>query len=123
MSRLPDYHAARWDEPLVHELGRPGRRGSIPPAPIGGPAVELPAAIRRASPPDLPELTEFEVQRHFLHLSQMTLGMMGVNLFGTCTMKYNARLSEHLVARHIAGWRGSSSSRAAARARPTPTPA
>jgi len=31
-------------------------------------------------------------QRHYLHLSQMTLGMMGVNLFGTCTMKSAFRL-------------------------------
>ena len=23
------YHAARWDEPIVMELGAPGRRGSI----------------------------------------------------------------------------------------------
>ena len=28
---LRDYHAARWDEPLVMELGRPGERGVIPP--------------------------------------------------------------------------------------------
>ena len=29
----------------------------------------------------------------------MTLGMMGVNLFGTCTMKYNARVNEHIATR------------------------
>jgi glycine dehydrogenase subunit 2 len=29
----------------------------------------------------------------------MTLGMMGVNLFDTCTMKYNPRLNEHIAAR------------------------
>ena len=46
------------------------------------------AARRR---PALPELSEPEVLRHYLHLSQETLGMMGVSLFGTCTMKYNPR--------------------------------
>src|SRR4029079_19255990 len=56
-------------------------------------------SIRAATPPNLPELSEFEVQRHYLHLSQMTLGMMGVNLFGTCTMKYTARVTDHVVAR------------------------
>ena len=55
--------------------------------------------VRRASAPELPELSEFEVQRHYLHLSQMTLGMMGINLFGTCTMKYNPRVSQQLAAR------------------------
>ena len=24
-----NYHAARWDEPLVMELGAPGRRGAL----------------------------------------------------------------------------------------------
>jgi glycine dehydrogenase subunit 2 len=37
------------------------------------------------------------VLRHYLHLSQETLGMMGVSLFGTCTMKYNPRVNEALV--------------------------
>ena len=37
--------------------------------------------------------------RHYLHLSQETLGMMGVSLFGTCTMKYNPRLATELAAR------------------------
>jgi glycine dehydrogenase subunit 2 len=55
--------------------------------------------MRRAAPPKLPEMTEFEAQRHYLHLSQMTLGMMGVSLFGTCTMKYNAKVSEYLTNR------------------------
>jgi glycine dehydrogenase subunit 2 len=44
-------------------------------------------------------LSEPEVLRHYLHLSQETLGMMGVSLFGTCTMKYNPRLATELAAR------------------------
>lgn len=106
MTRLPDYHAARWDEPLVMEMGRPGRRGQlvgeVEPAiaELVGPGASLiPDQVRRARAPALPELSEFEVQRHYLHLSQMTLGMMGVSLFGTCTMKYNPRLNEHMAAR------------------------
>jgi len=106
MTRLPDYHAARWDEPVVLEMGRPGRRAvaieTAEPdvvAEVGAGADLVPAAVRRERPPALPELSEFEVQRHYLHLSQMTLGMMGVNLFGTCTMKYNPRLNEHVAAR------------------------
>ena len=55
--------------------------------------------MARKDRPALPEVTEFEAQRHFLHLSQMTLGMMGVSLFGTCTMKYNAKAAEYATLR------------------------
>jgi len=93
------YHAAVWDEPLVMELGRPGRRGMRLPAAELDDAEFVPKRARREQPPRLPELSEFEVQRHYLHLAQQTLGMMGVNLFGTCTMKYNPRLNEAITAR------------------------
>jgi glycine dehydrogenase subunit 2 len=99
MTRLPQFHAAKWDEPVVMEMGRPGARGQLFPAPepevaaaVG--AAPIPAALARKDRPALPEITEFEAQRHYLHLSQMTLGMMGVSLFGTCTMKYNSKTAE-----------------------------
>lgn len=102
--RLRRYHAAVWDEPLVQELGRPGARGTeIPPlepellAAVGDPLALVPEAMRRRRPPGLPELSEPDVLRHYLHLSQETLGMMGISLFGTCTMKYNPRVSEALT--------------------------
>src|SRR5205085_11353073 len=59
----------------------------------------LPAAMRRRERPARPELSEPDVLRHYLHLAQETLGMMGISLFGTCTMKYNPRLGEALAAR------------------------
>ena len=97
------YHAAVWSEPLVMELGRPSRRGVFAPevepaiAELAGPAEALvPAAARRRAAPALPELSEWEVLRHYLRLSQQTLGMMGISLFGTCTMKYNPAVSESL---------------------------
>jgi len=99
MTALRRYHAAVWDEPLVMEMGREGRRGIRWPAAGDDGASLVPAGARRRSPPRLPQLSEFEVQRHYLHLAQETLGMMGVSLFGTCTMKYNPRLNEHLTAR------------------------
>lgn len=103
---LRRYHAAVWDEPVVLEMGREGRRGLLMPEPetavraaAGEPEALIPASARRRSAPKLPELTEFEVQRHYLHLAQETLGMMGVSLFGTCTMKYNPRLNEVMTGR------------------------
>ena len=103
---LRRYHAAVWDEPIVLEMGREGRRGMLFPEPerevrtIAGTLDALiPSGARRLRPPELPPLSEFEVQRHYLHLSQETLGMMGVSLFGTCTMKYNPRVNELITAR------------------------
>lgn len=103
---LRKYHAAVWDEPVVMEMGAPGRRGTrVPQAEAGvveavGPAEGLiAAAVRRSAPPTLPEMSEPEVQRHYLHLSQQTLGMMGISLFGTCTMKYNPQVGEQVAAR------------------------
>ena len=81
MTELRRYHAAVWDEPLVMELGREGRRGQV--FEIEGDATSLiPESMRRAAPPELPELSEPDVLRHYLHLSQETLGMMGISLFG-----------------------------------------
>jgi glycine dehydrogenase subunit 2 len=101
--KLRRYHAAVWDEPLVMEMSVAGRRGChFPPAETGvrdavGSARDLiPATMRRQTAPQLPEMSEPDVLRHYLHLSQQTLGMMGISLFGTCTMKYNPRLTEAL---------------------------
>ena len=45
----------------------------------------------------MPELSEPEVLYHYLRLSQQTLGMMNISLFGTCTMKYNAQINEAMA--------------------------
>lgn len=103
---LRQYHAAVWDEPIVMEMSRTGRRGVLFPAIdnaiaeiVGDPEHLVPASMRRAIRPALPEMSEPDVLRHYLHLSQQTLGMMGISLFGTCTMKYNARLNEAITSR------------------------
>lgn len=47
----------------------------------------------------LPELSEVEVMRHYLRLSQQVLGFdNSINIGqGTCSMKYSPKLNEHLV--------------------------
>lgn len=99
-----EYHAPVWNEPVIMEMGYPGRRGVL--FPHAEPAVEelfgdaqslIPAAMRRQDRPALPELSEPEVLYHYLRLSQQTLGMMGISLFGTCTMKYNAQINEQMA--------------------------
>jgi len=106
MTELRRYHAPVWDEPVVMEMGSEGRRGMRLPdaepevrAVAGDVDSLLAVGQRRRDRPELPQLSEFEVQRHYLHLSQETLGMMGISLFGTCTMKYNPRLNELVAAR------------------------
>jgi len=105
--RLREYHAPRWSEPIVHELSTEGERGFIPPsaepeikARVGPAEALVPEVMRRRSPPGLPELSQMQVLRHYLRLSQMTLGMeTGVHIgVGTCTMKYSPKVNEALAA-------------------------
>jgi glycine dehydrogenase subunit 2 len=86
-----------FDEPLLFEQGTPGRTGaSLPPldVPAVDPAEALGAHFRRESPP-LPELSEPEVFRHFVRLSQQNFAIdLGMYPLGSCTMKYNPKVNE-----------------------------
>lgn len=101
---VKEYHAPVWNEPVIMEMGYPGRRAVVFPhaeddiqAAVGSGGGLVPAAIRRKSKPALPEMSEPEVLYHYLRLSQQTLGMMNISLFGTCTMKYNPQVNEALA--------------------------
>lgn len=105
--RLRDYHAPRWNEPIIHELSNPGERGFIPPKSegeirekVGKGEALVPEEMRRSEKPDLPELSQPQVLRHYLRLSQMTLGMeLDIDIgVGTCTMKYSPKINEELAA-------------------------
>jgi glycine dehydrogenase subunit 2 len=101
-----NFHQAKWDEPVVYDLSTPGLRGIIPPevdpeiAAAYGKAATLPAGVRRKSSLDLPEVDQKHVLQHWLRLSQETMGSNISNDIseGTCTMKYNPRVNETLVA-------------------------
>jgi glycine dehydrogenase subunit 2 len=83
---------------LIYERSRPGRRGlSVPDR--GLPVPELPAGLARREQPRLPEISEPEVLRHFTELSTRNFGVdTGFYPLGSCTMKYNPRVNERLVA-------------------------
>jgi glycine dehydrogenase subunit 2 len=84
---------------LIYEKSQPGRRASAIPRPEGLPAVDVPEELRRAEPPRLPEVPEFELVRHFTELSTRNYGIdTGFYPLGSCTMKYNPRVNERLVA-------------------------
>src|SRR5262249_31908514 len=59
---------------LIYERSQPGRRASSLPRP-DLPVPEVPAALRRAEPPRLPEVAEPELVRHFTELSTRTFGI------------------------------------------------
>ena len=83
---------------LIYEKSQPGRRGLGVPNP-GLPVPEVPAALARTAPPRLPELAEPEVMRHFTELSTRNFGIdTGFYPLGSCTMKYNPRVNERIVA-------------------------
>lgn len=95
---MSTFRQAKWSEPLIFELGAPGRIGiSLPDVEeekrvVG--EVKIPESIKRTSPPNLPELSEVEVVRHFTNLTQMAYGVdNGPVPLGSCTMKYNPRIA------------------------------
>ncbi|GAA3441569.1 glycine dehydrogenase [Planomonospora venezuelensis] len=96
---LRRFHQARWDEPIIFEQSRPGRRGIAVPA-AGVPAVEPPETVRRARPPKLPEMSQLHVLRHYVRLSQENLGVDQAVAVGqgTCTMKYSPKVNEAFAA-------------------------
>jgi len=83
---------------LIYEKSQAGRRASAIPHFEGLPPAEVPDELRRAEPPRLPEVPEFELVRHFTELSTRNFGIdNGFYPLGSCTMKYNPRINERLV--------------------------
>jgi glycine dehydrogenase subunit 2 len=82
---------------LLYEKSQPERRASSIPRP-DLPLPELPAELRRAEPPRLPEISEPELVRHFTALADRTFGIdTGFYPLGSCTMKHNPRVNERVV--------------------------
>jgi glycine dehydrogenase subunit 2 len=106
MTDTSSFRQAVWEEPLLKELSGEGRRGyEVAPADdeerrlVGEPWKGLPSHLVRRSI-DLPEVSEPQVVRHFVRLSQMNFAIdTGMYPLGSCTMKYNPKVSQR-VARH-----------------------
>jgi glycine dehydrogenase subunit 2 len=99
------YKQASWNEPVIFNLGRTGRRGHTVPSVetqvkevVGDVNVLVPKNMQRTRKISLPELSEVEVNRHFLRLSEMNYGVdSGFYPLGSCTMKYNPKVNESLA--------------------------
>jgi glycine dehydrogenase subunit 2 len=80
-------------EPTIFELSAAGRHGVTYPV-SDVPHVDVPASLVRENLP-LPELSELDVTRHFVHLSRMNYSIdSGFYPLGSCTMKYNPKVNE-----------------------------
>jgi glycine dehydrogenase subunit 2 len=86
---------------LIFELSSPGRVAwSLPEAdvPEADARKLVPAKHLRSAAPDLPEVSEFDVVRHYSRLSRMNYGVdTHFYPLGSCTMKYNPKLHEDMA--------------------------
>lgn len=89
------YHQAVYDVPvLLESCERLGPEEDFDPT-IGG---ILPEELLREDL-ELPDLPERDVVKHFVNLSQMNFGVdNGLYPLGSCTMKYNAKFCDEIVA-------------------------
>jgi len=85
-------------EAVIFELSRIGRKGytlddqDVPEADI---EELIPKEYLREKKANLPEVSENEVVRHFVRLSQMNFHIdKGFYPLGSCTMKYNPKINE-----------------------------
>lgn len=80
-------------EPLIFDLSSPGRIGvRMPDSDV--PHTDLPQEFVRENLP-LPEVSEIDVVRHFVRLSQLNYSIdTGFYPLGSCTMKYNPKVNE-----------------------------
>jgi glycine cleavage system P protein (glycine dehydrogenase) subunit 2 len=82
----------------LKERSRPGRQAWNFPE-LDVPAVDVASGHRRGSPPDLPEVAETDLVRHFTRLSQINYGVdTGFYPLGSCSMKYNPKVAEAVAA-------------------------
>jgi glycine dehydrogenase subunit 2 len=86
------------DEPLIFERSRPGRCGFGSEPAASDPTEFLPAEVLRGPIDGFPEVSEPDVLRHFLRLSQWNFGA-ATTLYplGSCTMKYNPVANEAMA--------------------------
>ncbi|MBM7650455.1 glycine dehydrogenase subunit 2 [Bacillus ectoiniformans] len=89
------------DQSLIFEMSQPGRIGySLPELDI--PEVELsellPNEFLREEEPELPEVSELDIMRHYTALSKRNHGVdSGFYPLGSCTMKYNPKINEDVA--------------------------
>ncbi|HTZ32301.1 MAG TPA: aminomethyl-transferring glycine dehydrogenase subunit GcvPB [Methylomirabilota bacterium] len=89
------------NEGLIFEKSSPGKRAfDLPSLDVPAPSLhkELGNSHRVDGVQDFPEVSEIEVIRHFTRLSTWNYAIdLGMYPLGSCTMKYNPRVNEHVA--------------------------
>ncbi len=83
---------------LIFEKSQEGRKGyTLPKSEIK--EYKLPDELSRAECPRLPEVSEFDVVRHYTNVSFKNFGIeKGFYPLGSCTMKYNPKINQDIAA-------------------------
>ena len=93
-------HHITQNEGLIFEKSSPGKKAYRLPE-LDVPAIDVNAALGEHAREDLgnmPEVSEIEIIRHFTRLSTWNYAIdLGMYPLGSCTMKYNARINEHVA--------------------------
>jgi glycine dehydrogenase subunit 2 len=88
-------------EVTIFQKSRPGRSSySLAPCDVPriAPDSVIPARLLRQAPPDLPEVSEPEVVRHYVNLSTLNHHVdKDLYPLGSCTMKYNPKACEDIA--------------------------
>ena len=88
---------------LIFEVSRPGRTGyKLPPIDVEelDPKDIIPESFLTTEDPDLPEVSEVDVIRHYTNLADKNHGLdTGFYPLGSCTMKYNPKINENMADR------------------------
>lgn len=91
----------KYYDKLIFELSRPGRVGYELPEnnyDVEG-MKDIPSDLLRRNSPELPEVSELDVVRHYTNLSNKNFGVdTGFYPLGSCTMKYNPKINEEVAA-------------------------
>jgi glycine dehydrogenase subunit 2 len=96
MKEYPGTTGLIFNEPLLWEKGRQGRCGfSLPRRDVASHPLD---ESLLGDGPDFPELSEVDVIRHYIRLSQWNFSVdSGMYPLGSCTMKYNPKTNERQV--------------------------
>ena len=88
----------QFNEPLLWEKGKKGRIGfSLPRRDVKTHPIDK---NLKGDGPDFPELSEVDIVRHYIRLSQWNFSVdSGMYPLGSCTMKYNPKTNERQSAR------------------------
>ncbi|MCD6323998.1 MAG: aminomethyl-transferring glycine dehydrogenase subunit GcvPB [Desulfurococcales archaeon] len=96
------FRQAIWDEPLIFDLPSTSKETFKVDTEFSEEAEEalrrIPKDLLRDEPPEIPDLSEVEVVRHYTRLTHMSYGVdEGPVPLGSCTMKYNPKIDEELA--------------------------